>query len=85
MALKLKFGMEAAQARRKLKFTQEQVAEAVGITPRSIQYIEKGAFLPKSETMLAIMIFLQMSPTLFSKEVGVDVPVPVEERETILT
>ncbi len=83
MSLKNKFGAETYRARTGLGLTQEQVAEAIDKSTRSIQYIEKGAWLPKSETMLQIMIVLQIDPMVFSKEVKVRVPVYPVERAVV--
>ena len=75
MSLKMKFGAEVYHARNEHGLTQEQLAEAVQKSTRSIQYIEKGEWLPKQETMLRLMIVLQIEPSQFAEEVGVYVPV----------
>lgn len=83
MSLKNAFGREAYRARIGLGFTQEQVAEAIDKSTRSIQYIEKGAWLPRSETMLQLMVVLHMDPQAFEKEVTVHVPVRPTDGELI--
>ncbi len=83
MTLKQKFAREVHQARCSRNLTQFQVAEMVSVTPRSIQYIEKGEWLPKRETMLRLMIVLRISADLFSEEVGVGVPVYFEEGDPV--
>ncbi len=80
MSLKNKFGHEIYCARIRVNLTQEQLAEAVHKSTRSIQYIEKGEWLPKSETMLKLMIVLRIDPMVFAKEVGIYVPVYSGER-----
>lgn len=68
MSLKSKFGAETCRARNRLGLTQEQLAEAVSVTPRSIQYIEKGAWMPKSTTMLRLMYRLKIPAETFADE-----------------
>lgn len=75
MSLKMKFGAEVYHARTAHGLTQEQLAETIQKSTRSIQYIERGEWLPKQETMLRLMIVLQIEPSHFAEEVGVHVPV----------
>ena len=83
MSLENKFGSEVFRARSALGLTQEQVAELIGKSTRSVQYIEKGKWMPKPETMLRLMIVLRISADTFCKEVKVSVPVYPEERELV--
>ncbi|MBP3936399.1 MAG: helix-turn-helix transcriptional regulator [Clostridia bacterium] len=75
MTLKKKFAYVAYHRRNDLKLTQEYVAEKAELSVRSVQYIEKAKWTPARETMLKLMIVLQISPNEFAEEVGVDVPV----------
>lgn len=83
MSLKMKFGAEVYHARNQHGLTQEQLAEAVQKSTRSIQYIEKGDMLPKPETMLRLMIVLQIEPSHFAEEVGIHVSVYSRTKEAV--
>ena len=74
MSLTTKFAEETKKARRAAGYTQEQLAEIVDITPRSLQYIEAGAWLPHASTMLRIMSVLHIEAEMFREEVVQDVP-----------
>ena len=69
MSLSITFGAVVYRARTKLGLTQAQVAEAAGVSVRSIQYIEKGTFMPKSVLMLKLLIILQIDPETLKEEV----------------
>lgn len=80
MSLEITFGAVVYRARNKLELTQLQLAEAVGVTERAIQYYEKGEFLPKSEVMLKLLIFLKIDPNIVKEEVTINEPLPRSKR-----
>lgn len=82
MPLTQKFAEEVRKARKARHLTQEQLAELVMVSTRSVQYIEKGAWMPKPETMLRLMIQLQIPADLFSEEVGFSAPVSPDPTES---
>lgn len=81
MLLKQKFAEEVRKARKARGLTQEELAEIVMVSTRSIQYIEQGAWMPKPETLLRLMIALQITADLFREEVGITVPVSAGRRK----
>lgn len=83
MQLKQKFAIELRNARGQHKLTQEELAGLVSISTRSIQYIEKGVWLPKPETMLRLMIVLHIPADLFAEEVGLSDFISSDEREPV--
>lgn len=60
MSIKSKFSSEVFHSRDRKGLTQAQVAEAVSISVRWFQHIEKGDALPSSELMLKIIAFLEI-------------------------
>lgn len=45
--LKAQFGKRLAQLRRRSEITQEQLADAIGVTVESISNMERGIFGPR--------------------------------------
>lgn len=80
MSLKLRFGAEVYYARTEMNLTQEQLAEVIGKSTRSIQYIEKGTFLPKTETALCLMNVLKIDPQRFEEELKLNIPDYLQEK-----
>lgn len=80
MSLQSKFSLELYHARHERHYTQEQVAEAVSISLRWYQHLEKGTFLPGSVTMLRLILFLEMDIELFREEVGLVDPISLRTR-----
>lgn len=74
MSLTSRFAEEVKSARKAAGYTQEQLAEIVDITPRSLQYIESGAWLPHQTTMLRLMSVLNINADTFREETICDVP-----------
>lgn len=74
MSLKVKFSSAVYYGRTELGLTQEDLAEIIGKSPRSIQYIEKGVFLPKADTTLSLINFLNIDPKQFEEELDLFVP-----------
>lgn len=75
MSLKSKFAHEIFHARAKLGLTQQQVADAVSISVRWYQHIEKGTNLPGSIVMLRLFIFLDLDLHAFREEAEIIVPI----------
>jgi len=54
MTLKKDLGQRIQKLRKQKKFTQEQLAEIIGIDPKNISKIENGNNYPTSENLAAI-------------------------------
>lgn len=76
MSVKMKFSSKVYHARINHGLKQHEVAEAVSISNRWLQRIEKGEVLPGSITMLRLIIFLELDVEDLRQEVGLLVPVP---------
>ena len=72
MTLKAAFASKIREARKTYGYTQAQVAEAVFISTRWYQQVERGAFLPGSAVMLRLLILFELNPSDFRAEVGLD-------------
>ena len=81
MSLKSAFSTQILHARSERRLTQAQVAEAVCISVRWYQKIEKGITLPNSEILLRLILFLQLDVEVFREEVGLRVPVRSGQRD----
>ena len=81
MSLKSAFSTQILHARSERRLTQAQVAEAVCISVRWYQKIEKGIALPSSEILLRLILFLQLDVEVFREEVGLRVPVRSGQRD----
>lgn len=55
-------GSRIRQQRKKMRLTQEQLAELVGISPSFMGHIERGSRVASLETVLAICRALQVTP-----------------------
>lgn len=77
-----KFSTELYHARGEKGYTQREVAEAVSISVRWYQRVEKGERLPSSLVMLRLIIFLDLNIENFKEEVGIVVPVLHNRRRT---
>ena len=75
MNLSIEFGKSAHKARKKLGYTQSQVAEAVVISVRWYQKIESGQGVPGFEVGMQIVSLLYIKLEDFWKEEWADVPV----------
>lgn len=80
MSLRSVFARQLLAARTDKGETQAQVAEAIGISVRWYQQLEKGAFLPGSATMLRLLLYLDIDIQIFRKEVGLGEQIPVHPR-----
>ena len=81
MSLKSAFSTQILHARSERRLPQAQVAEAVCISVRWYQKIEKGIALPNSEILLRLILFLQLDVEVFREEVGLRVPVRSGQRD----
>ena len=76
MPFNSKFSAEVYHARDAKGFTQKQVAEAVSISVRWYQRVEKGEKLPSALTMLRLILFLELNVEEFREEAGLLVSLP---------
>ena len=75
VTLKLTFSGAVLQKRKALGLTQEDVADAVSISARWFQLIEKGVRLPSFIVALRLIVLLDLDVTTFLKVVNIRVPV----------
>jgi transcriptional regulator with XRE-family HTH domain len=59
--LKVKFGRKLRQIRRLKNLTQEQLAEAIGVSVEFISNIERGINAPSFDTLEKLSEFLHVS------------------------
>lgn len=76
MSFEKAFGAELKRARKKLGYTQEQVAEAVSISVRWYQAIEKHGQLPGSLILMRLEVVLQWTPEPLRPYLGLLEPGP---------
>ena len=70
MSLDSALGKKLYHARKARGLTQEQVAEAVGITPRWYQKIEKGAGRPSTTVAFRLLSLLNVDIREIGEVVG---------------
>ena len=75
MPINSKFSTEVYHARDAMGYTQRQGAEAVSVSVRWYQRVEKGEKLPGSLVMLRLILFLKLDVETFREEVGLLVPI----------
>ena len=75
VTLKLTFSGAVLQKRKALGLTQEDVADAVSISVRWFQLIEKGVRLPSFIVAPRLIVLLDLDVTTFLKVVNIRVPV----------
>lgn len=75
MPINSKFSTEVYHAREAHGFTQSQVAEAISVSVRWYQRVEKGEKMPGSLVMLRLLVLLEINAEQFREEVGLIVPV----------
>ncbi len=80
MTLHEKFSQKAKAARKQLKYSQYEVAEAISVSVRWYQKIESGRKLPNGTDMLKLILFLKLAPEDFREEVDLIVPVSANVR-----
>lgn len=62
MNIKKKLGSKIKEIRKSKKYTQEFVAEKMGIETKSLSNIERGLFYPTSENLEKISKILEVQP-----------------------
>ena len=62
MNIKKKLGSKIKENRKSKKYTQEFVAEKMGIETKSLSNIERGLFYPTSENLEKISKILEVQP-----------------------
>ena len=60
MKFKRQFSADLYHARLASGLTQDEIAQAVGITLRTYQYIEKGETIPHGDTLLKLVYLLNL-------------------------
>ncbi len=63
--IKILLGQRIKAIRKNKKFTQEQLAELIGIEPQSLSYIETGKFSPSPDTLQKLGEVLKVQPYEF--------------------
>lgn len=58
-------GKRIARRRKKLKLTQEFLAELIDVTPQYISHIERARSIPSTEVIMRLAIALQTTPDEF--------------------
>lgn len=74
MPINSKFSTEVYHARDSFGYTQREVAEAVSVSVRWYQRVEKGEKLPGSVVMLRLILLFHLDVEKFREEVGLLVP-----------
>ena len=69
------FGSLICRARIKRGMTQQELAEIAEISIRWYQKIESGQSKPNFILAIHLMAILEITPTAFTEEVGLNVPV----------
>lgn len=62
MNIKKKLGSKIKEIRKSKKYTQEFVAEKIGIETKSLSNIERGIFYPTAENLEKISKILEVQP-----------------------
>lgn len=63
--IKILVGKRIKTIRKSKKYTQEQLAELVGIEPQSLSYMETGKFSPSPDTLQKLGKILNVQPYEF--------------------
>lgn len=58
---KVKFGLHVKKHREQKGYTQQELAEMIGLTPKSISFIERGINYPTQENIFKLASLLDMS------------------------
>ncbi len=80
MTLQTKLSKQVTNARKRLKYTQQEVAEAISVSVRWYQKIESGKKLPGTIVTMRLILFLNIDIENFREEVGLVVPVSSNQR-----
>ena len=70
MSIYIKFSKELYRARQRAGFTQAEVAEAVGVSKRWYQCVERGDRLPGALVLLRLILLLHLDVEAFREEAG---------------
>lgn len=71
MSLERTFASQIFNARKERNLKQKEVAEAVQISVRWYQELEKGIRLPGAVVMLRLILYLHLDVEVFREEVGI--------------
>lgn len=82
MSFHFKFSGKVVEARLAQGYTQREVADAVSVSVRWYQRVEKGEKLPGSMVMLRLVLFLHLDVEDFREEAGLVDPIPTIYRRT---
>lgn len=63
--IKTSVGQRIKTIRKSRKYTQEQLAELIGIEPQSLSYMETGKFSPSPDTLQKLGEVLKVQPYEF--------------------
>ncbi len=69
---------ELYRKRKALCWTQQDVADKVGISVRWYQQLEKGSHTPSALTMMRLVLVLDISVEVFRKPLGLQHPSQTE-------
>ena len=83
MHVHFKFSGKLLEARLAQGYTQREVADAVSVTVRWYQRVEKGEKFPGSLVLLRLILFLHLDVEDFRGEVGLIDPIPTVRRRTV--
>lgn len=65
MDIKVLVGQRIKKIRKSKKYTQEKLAELIGIEPQSLSYMETGKFSPSPDTLQKLGEILSVKPYEF--------------------
>ena len=65
MDIKVLVGQKIKKIRKSKKYTQEKLAELIGIEPQSLSYMETGKFSPSPDTLQKLGEILNVKPYEF--------------------
>ena len=65
MDIKVLVGQRIKKIRKSKKYTQEKLAELIGIEPQSLSYMETGKFSPSPDTLQKLGEILNVKPYEF--------------------
>ena len=79
-----KFSSIVYHSRINLGYTQKEVAEAISVTVRWYQRVEKGEKFPGGIALLRLLLFLNIDIEELREEVGLVVPIRTVPRKALL-
>lgn len=83
MHLHFKFSGKIVKARLEQGYTQREVADAISVTVRWYQRVEKGERFPGAVVLLRLILFLHLDVEDFREEVGLVDPIPTVRGRTV--